>query len=129
MNIRIGHGYDVHQLTEGRDLIIGGVNIPHHLGLLGHSDADVLLHSIMDAILGALAFGDIGHLFPDNDQSFKDIDSMVLCARVADLMQANGYKIGNIDATVIAQKPKMANYIDKIRQNKKGVATYERPIK
>lgn len=115
--MRIGHGYDVHKLVEGRRCIIGGVDIPHTLGLLGHSDADVLLHAIMDAILGALAFGDIGHLFPDNDQSFKDIDSMVLCARVADLMQANGYKIGNIDATVIAQKPKMAPYIQTMREN------------
>lgn len=115
--MRIGHGYDVHRLVEGRRCIIGGVDIPHTLGLLGHSDADVLLHAIMDAVLGALAFGDIGHLFPDNDQSFKDIDSMLLCARVAELMHKNGYKIGNIDATVIAQKPKMAPHIQRMREN------------
>lgn len=115
--MRIGHGYDVHKLVEGRRCIIGGVDIPHDKGLLGHSDADVLLHAIMDAILGALALGDIGHLFPDNDQSFKDIDSMLLCAKVTELMQDKGYSIGNIDATVIAQKPKMAPYIDQMREN------------
>ena len=115
--MRIGHGYDVHRLVEGRKCIIGGVDIPHSLGLLGHSDADVLLHAVMDAIIGAMAMGDIGHLFPDNDAEFKDIDSMILCERVAKVMDAKGYKIGNIDATVIAQKPKMAPYIESMREN------------
>ncbi len=115
--MRIGHGYDVHRLTEGRHCIIGGVDIPHDKGLLGHSDADVLLHAVMDAILGALALGDIGHLFPDTDQSFKDIDSMILCQRVCLEMKNSGYAIENIDATIIAQKPKMAPYIHKMRKN------------
>ena len=115
--MRIGHGYDVHRLVEGRKCIIGGVNIPHSLGLLGHSDADVLLHAVMDAIIGAMALGDIGHLFPDTDGEYKDIDSMILCSKVNDLMKNNGYKIGNIDATVIAQKPKMAPHIEKMREN------------
>ena len=115
--MRIGHGYDVHRLTEGRKCIIGGVDIPHSLGLLGHSDADVLLHAIMDAVIGAMALGDIGHLFPDNDDAYKDIDSMVLCSRVAEVMKKNNYSIGNIDATVIAQKPKMAPYIETMREN------------
>ena len=115
--MRIGHGYDVHKLVDGRRCIIGGVDIPHDKGLLGHSDADVLLHAVMDAVLGALALGDIGHLFPDNDQSFKDIDSMILCERVARIMRDNGYKVGNVDATVIAQKPKMAPHIENMRAN------------
>ena len=115
--MRIGHGYDVHRLVEGRKCIIGGVNIPHSLGLLGHSDADVLLHAVMDAIIGAMALGDIGHLFPDTDGEYKDIDSMILCSKVNDVMKNNGYKIGNIDATVIAQKPKMAPHIEKMREN------------
>ena len=115
--MRIGHGYDVHRLVEGRKCIIGGVNIPHSLGLIGHSDADVLLHAVMDAIIGAMALGDIGHLFPDTDGEYKDIDSMILCSKVNDLMKNNGYKIGNIDATVIAQKPKMAPHIEKMREN------------
>ena len=115
--MRIGHGYDVHRLVEGRKCIIGGVNIPHSLGLLGHSDADVLLHAVMDAIIGAMALGDIVHLFPDTDGEYKDIDSMILCSKVNDLMKNNGYKIGNIDATVIAQKPKMAPHIEKMREN------------
>ena len=115
--MRIGHGYDVHELVEGRKCIIGGVDIPHTMGLLGHSDADVLLHAVMDAIIGAMAMGDIGHLFPDTDQAFKDIDSMVLCEKVTAVMDENGYKIGNIDATVIAQKPKLAPYITAIREN------------
>ncbi len=115
--MRIGHGYDVHRLVLGRRCIIGGVDIPHDKGLLGHSDADVLLHAVMDSVLGALALGDIGHLFPDTDQTFKDIDSMVLCERVCVAMQNQGYKIGNIDATVIAQKPKMAPYIEQMRKN------------
>ena len=115
--MRIGHGYDVHRLVEGRKCIIGGVTIPHDKGLLGHSDADVLLHAVMDAILGAMALGDIGHLFPDSDNSFKDIDSMILCERVASIMNERGYKIINIDATVIAQRPKLAPHINAMRQN------------
>ena len=115
--MRIGHGYDVHKLVAGRKCIIGGVDVPHSVGLLGHSDADVLLHAIMDAIIGAMALGDIGHLFPDTDGAYKDIDSMVLCQRVAELMISKGYSIGNIDATVIAQKPKLAQYIPAMREN------------
>ena len=115
--MRIGHGYDVHKLSEGRRCIIGGVDIPHSQGLLGHSDADVLLHAVMDAVIGAMALGDIGHLFPDNDDAYKDIDSMILCRRVAKVMDDSGYKIGNIDATVIAQKPKLAPYIFSMREN------------
>lgn len=115
--MRVGHGYDVHRLVEGRQCIIGGVNIPHSLGLLGHSDADVLLHAVMDAIIGAMALGDIGHLFPDTDGAYKDIDSMILCERVAAVMKDKGYSIGNIDATVIAQKPKMAPHIEQMRKN------------
>ncbi len=115
--MRIGHGYDVHRLTENRPLIIGGVNIPYEKGLLGHSDADVLLHAICDALLGAAALGDIGKHFPDNDDSFKNIDSRILLRRTVNLLAENGYKIGNIDATVIAQKPKLAPFIDTMRQN------------
>lgn len=114
---RIGHGYDVHKLIEGRRLILGGVDIPHNTGLLGHSDADVLLHAIMDAMLGALALGDIGHLFPDTDDSFKDSDSMKLLEEVCRVVGENGYRIGNIDATVIAQAPKLAPYILTMREN------------
>lgn len=115
--MRIGHGYDVHKTVEGRPLIIGGVNIPYEKGLLGHSDADVLLHAICDALLGAAALGDIGKHFPDNDDSFKNIDSRILLRKTAELLKENGYKIGNIDATVIAQKPKMAPFIQKMREN------------
>ena len=115
--MRIGHGYDVHRLVEGRKCIIGGVDIPHTMGLLGHSDADVLLHAVMDAIIGAMALGDIGHLFPDTDGAYKDIDSTLLCSSVNEVMKQNGYAIGNIDATVIAQKPKMAPHIEKMREN------------
>ncbi len=115
--MRIGHGYDVHKLVEGRKCIIGGVDIPHILGLLGHSDADVLLHAIMDAVIGAMAMGDIGHLFPDTDEAYKDADSMMLCQRVAEIMKDKGYVIGNIDATVIAQKPKLAPHIISMREN------------
>ena len=115
--MRIGHGYDVHKFAEGRKCIIGGVDIPHSRGLLGHSDADVLLHAIMDAVIGAMALGDIGHLFPDTDVAYKDADSMDLCRRVCKVMKNNGYRIGNIDATVIAQKPKLANYIAEMRSN------------
>ncbi len=115
--MRIGHGYDVHKLVEGRKCVIGGVDIPFSKGLLGHSDADVLVHAVMDAVIGALALGDIGHLFPDNDPAYEGADSLVLCARVAEIMREKGYKIGNIDATVIAQAPKMAPYIEKMREN------------
>ena len=118
---RIGHGYDVHKLVEGRKLILGGVDIPHVTGLLGHSDADVLVHAVMDAMLGALAMGDIGHLFPDNDDSFKDADSMKLMEEVCRRVRAAGWEIGNIDATIIAQAPKLAPHIMKMRENIAGV--------
>ncbi len=109
--IRVGNGFDVHQLVEGRKCIIGGVDIPYEKGLLGHSDADVLLHAISDAILGALGLGDIGKHFPDNDEAFKDADSLKLLEQVWELAQEKGYKLGNVDSTIIAQKPKMAPYI------------------
>ncbi|OXM83152.1 2-C-methyl-D-erythritol 2,4-cyclodiphosphate synthase [Paenibacillus rigui] len=109
--IRVGQGFDVHQLVEGRKCIIGGVDIPYELGLLGHSDADVLLHAISDAILGALGLGDIGKHFPDTDPEFKDADSYKLLVHVWKLAKEAGYKLGNIDSTIIAQKPKMAPYI------------------
>lgn len=109
--IRIGQGFDVHQLVEGRDCIIGGVTLPYEKGLLGHSDADVLLHAITDAVLGALAMGDIGKHFPDTDPEFKDADSLKLLNHVWTLIRERGYRLGNIDATIIAQKPKMAPYI------------------
>lgn len=108
---RVGQGFDVHQLVEGRPCIIGGVHIPYEKGLLGHSDADVLLHTISDAILGALGLGDIGRHFPDTDPAFKDADSVVLLQRVWDMAVDKGYRLGNLDATIIAQKPKMAPYI------------------
>lgn len=115
--MRIGHGYDVHKLVEGRPLILGGVNIPFELGLLGHSDADVLLHAISDALLGAAALGDIGKHFPDTDPKYKGADSRVLLRAVVDLLKENGYTVGNIDATVLAQKPKLAPHIPTMRQN------------
>ena len=115
--MRIGTGYDVHRLVEGRNLIIGGVAIPYEKGLLGHSDADVLLHAIMDALLGAAALGDIGKLFPDTDERYSGISSMKLLAHVEDLLDANRFIIENIDATVIAQAPKMRPYIDTMREN------------
>lgn len=115
--MRIGFGYDVHELVEDRDLILGGVNIPHEFGLLGHSDADVLVHSIMDSILGALALGDIGKLFPDTDMQYKDISSIVLLERVYNAMVEKGFQVGNIDATIAAQKPKLAPYIDEMRSH------------
>ena len=115
--MRIGFGYDVHRLTEGRKLILGGVEIPHRLGLLGHSDADVLIHSIMDAMLGALALGDIGKHFPDTDGQYKDIDSMVLLSKVKEIIRQEGYRVGNIDCTVCAQKPKLLPHIETMRQN------------
>ncbi len=115
--MRIGHGYDVHKLSPNRDLIIGGVKIPFEKGLLGHSDADVLLHAISDAILGAAALGDIGKHFPDTDERYKGIDSMVLLKNVAELLSDKGYKIINIDSTVLAQRPKLSPYILKMREN------------
>ena len=115
--MRIGSGYDVHKLAEGRDCIIGGVKIPYEKGLLGHSDADVLLHAIADALLGAAALGDIGKHFPDNDPQYKGADSRKLLSRVLGLILAEGYCIINIDATIIAQKPKMAPHIDEMRKN------------
>lgn len=115
--MRIGHGYDVHKFAENRPLILGGVNIPYEYGLLGHSDADVLLHAIMDALLGAAALGDIGKLFPDNDEAFLNADSMELLKKVVSVLDKNGYKIVNIDSTVIAQKPKLRDYIDRMRAN------------
>ncbi len=113
--MRIGFGYDVHRLVQNRKLILGGVHIPYELGLLGHSDADVLVHSIMDSILGALALGDIGKLFPDTDMQYKDISSLVLLERVYEAMSEIGYTIGNIDSTIAAEKPKLAPYIDEMR--------------
>ena len=115
--MRIGHGYDVHRFAENRKCIIGGVDIPYEMGLLGHSDADVLLHAISDALLGAAAMGDIGHLFPDTSDEFKDADSLVLLAKVVEVIKEKGYKIGNIDSTVIAQAPKLAPYINDMRAN------------
>ena len=115
--MRIGHGYDVHRLVEGRKCIIGGVEIPSDVGLMGHSDADVLLHAISDALLGAAALGDIGKHFPPSDNAFKDADSRVLLRKVVELIKNEGYKIGNVDSTIIAQTPKMAPYIDEMRRN------------
>lgn len=114
--MRIGHGYDVHKFAENRKLILGGVEIPYELGLLGHSDADVLLHAIMDALLGAAALGDIGKLFPDNDNAFLNADSMKLLEKVCAVLNEKGYKIVNIDSTVIAQKPKLKDYILQMRE-------------
>ena len=114
--MKIGIGYDVHALVENRKLIIGGVNIPCEKGLEGHSDADVLIHAIMDSLLGAMSCGDIGCLFPDNDDKYKDVDSRVLLREVFALMNNNNYKLGNIDAVIIAQRPKMMNYIEDMRK-------------
>lgn len=114
--IRIGHGYDVHRLVDGRKCIIGGVDIPYGQGLLGHSDADVLTHAIMDALLGAAALGDIGKLFPDNDQKYLSADSLLLASTVAELLREKGYEIINIDATVIAQAPKLSPHIENMRE-------------
>ena len=113
---RVGHGYDVHRLVENRALILGGVTIPHSHGLLGHSDADVLVHAVMDALLGAAALGDIGKLFPDNDPAFAGADSLVLAERVAEAVREAGYEIGNVDATVLAQAPKLAPHIPAMRE-------------
>ncbi|WP_297523076.1 2-C-methyl-D-erythritol 2,4-cyclodiphosphate synthase [uncultured Clostridium sp.] len=115
--MRIGMGYDVHRLVENRDLILGGVKIPFEKGLLGHSDADVLLHAISDSLLGAAALGDIGRHFPDTDESFKGADSLILLQEVGRLIKEKGYNIGNIDATIIAQKPKMLPHIPTMREN------------
>lgn len=117
MSMRIGTGYDVHRLIENRKLILGGVDIPYEKGLLGHSDADVLIHAIMDALLGSVALGDIGKLFPDNDNSFKDISSILLLQRVGALLKEKGFTVVNIDSTIIAQRPKLAPYIEKMRHN------------
>lgn len=116
-DLRIGHGYDVHRLVEGRKLILGGVEIPSELGLLGHSDADVLTHAVMDAVIGALGLGDIGKHFPDTDPLYKGADSLVLAMHTCKLMEERGYAIGNIDATIIAQAPKLAPYIEAMRTN------------
>lgn len=116
MNIRIGNGYDVHKLVENRELIIGGVLIPYEKGLLGHSDADVLVHAIIDSLLGATKKGDIGKLFPDNDNNFKDICSLELLKKVYNILKEDGYEIINIDSTIIAQAPKMRPYIDKMEE-------------
>lgn len=114
--MRIGFGYDVHELVENRKLVLGGVDVPHEFGLLGHSDADVLIHAIMDSILGALALGDIGKLFPDTDMQYKDISSLILLERVYNAMIEKGYVIGNVDATIAAQRPRLAPYIDEMRK-------------
>ena len=116
-NLRIGHGYDVHRLTEGRALILGGVTIPYEKGLLGHSDADVLTHAVMDALLGAAALGDIGKLFPDTDAAYAGISSILLLERVAERLREAGYAVVNLDATVLAQAPKLAPYRERMREN------------
>ena len=115
--MRVGHGYDVHRFSEGRKLILGGVEVPFEKGLLGHSDADVLLHAISDSLLGACALGDIGKHFPDTDENFKDADSLELLKKVVELIKLKGFTVNNIDATVIAQAPKLAPFIDKMREN------------
>lgn len=116
-DLRIGHGYDVHRLVTGRKLILGGVEIPHHHGLLGHSDADVLTHALMDALLGAAGLWDIGHAFPDTDDSFKDISSLVLLGRVMEMLREKGYQVVNADCTILAQAPKLSPYIPAMREN------------
>lgn len=115
--MRVGIGYDVHKLVINRPLVLGGVSIPHEKGLLGHSDADVLLHAIMDSLLGALALGDIGKHFPDTDKSYKNISSLILLQKVGEIITDRGYKIENLDSTIIAQKPKLAPYITEMREN------------
>ena len=117
MMMRIGHGYDVHRLVEERALILCGVNVPHTLGLLGHSDADVAAHALMDALLGAAAMGDIGRHFPDTDPTYKGADSLKLLDHVMELIWAKGYVVGNVDVTIIAQKPKLKDYIETMREN------------
>lgn len=115
--MRIGFGYDVHRLVEGRPLILGGVEVPHQRGLLGHSDADVLIHALMDALLGAAALGDIGKHFPDTDAKFKGISSLLLLKKVKELLQAHGYSVHNVDAVVVAERPKLASYIEMMCEN------------
>ena len=115
--MRIGHGYDVHKLVAGRRLVLGGVEIENDKGLLGHSDADVLIHAVMDALLGAAALGDIGKHFPDNEEKYKDISSVILLEKVAKLLEKEGYRVGNIDATIIAQRPKLTPYTEIMREN------------
>jgi len=115
--VRIGHGYDVHRLVRGRRLVLGGVEISYEKGLLGHSDADVLLHAIADSLLGAAALGDIGKHFPDSDEKYKDANSLVLLSEVAKILRENGFSVTNVDSTVIAQRPKLAPFIDEMRQN------------
>lgn len=116
-NFRIGHGYDVHRLVADRALILGGVTVPYEKGLLGHSDADVLLHAVCDALLGALALGDIGKHFPDSDAQYENIDSRILLSRSAELIREKGWQIGNVDATVVAQAPRLSPYIEEMRKN------------
>ncbi len=125
MSIRIGNGYDIHRLTTGRRLILGGVEIDHELGLLGHSDADVLTHAIMDAMLGALSLGDIGHYFPPTDQKWAGADSLVLLSQVNQLILSKGWKIGNIDSVVVAERPKLKPHIEKMRDKIAGVLQLE----
>ncbi|MGI5933188.1 MAG: 2-C-methyl-D-erythritol 2,4-cyclodiphosphate synthase [Lawsonibacter sp.] len=115
--MRIGHGYDVHRLVEGRKLILGGVEVPHTLGLLGHSDADVLTHAVMDALLGAAGLGDIGRHFPDTDPAYAGADSLKLLDHVVELLEAHGWQAGNVDATILAQRPKLAPYLEQMREN------------
>lgn len=122
---RVGHGYDVHKLVEGRKLILGGVNIPHETGLLGHSDADVVVHAIMDAVLGGAGMDDIGTLFPDTDERFKDISSLALLKNVVDMIREKKYEIGNIDSTIIAEKPRLRAYIDKMKDNIANICNIE----
>lgn len=126
VDIRVGHGYDVHRLVEGRRLILGGVNIPHSKGLLGHSDADVLVHAIMDALLGACGLGDIGRHFPDNDSKYKDISSLLLLKSVSELLSDNGFSVMNIDSTIVIQSPKIAGYIDEMVGNISEILGIER---
>ena len=116
-NLRVGHGYDVHRLTEGRQRILGGVDVPYDRGLLGHSDADVLTHAVMDALLGAAALGDIGHLFPDSDDAYAGADSVTLLRRVTAVLRECGFVPVNVDATVLAQRPKLAPYVPEMRRN------------
>ncbi len=118
--MRVGHGYDVHRLVEGRKLILGGVDIPYGKGLLGHSDADVLTHAVMDALLGAAALGDIGQWFPDSDPAYAGADSLTLLERVTEILKKHGWRVGNVDATVLAQWPKLAPHIPQMRQNLAG---------
>ena len=123
--LRIGHGYDVHKLVNDRKLILGGVDIPYGKGLLGHSDADVLLHAISDALLGAAALGDIGKHFPDTDNAYKNADSLILLSKVNDIIKSAGYQVSNVDATVIAQAPKLAPHIEQMRKNIANVLSIE----